>query len=200
MLAMGTSAALALGASPQATTDVAAEQETTTAMQTTTVAEPANVTFENQTSNGTVVVVEEVVVPEGGFVVIHEAEGAAQTTTEIGTETEVETEMGTETTVAAGAETQRYTAGAVLGNSTYLEPGVHENVTVELDEPLEESQVLIAMPHQDTNDNQQYEFPEADDPYTMDGQAVTDWANVTVEEDAGETTTVEGDETTTEET
>ncbi|MFC4449901.1 DUF7282 domain-containing protein [Halorussus aquaticus] len=196
MLAMGTSAALALGASPQATTDATMAQETTTAVgQTTTVAETANVTFQNQSSNGSAVVVERVVVPEGGFIAIHEAESAAQMTeTEMATETAMETP-----TAAAGEAAQRYTAGAVIGNSTYLEPGVHENVTVQLDQPLEESQVLIAMPHLDTNDNQQYEFPEADEPYTQAGQAVTDWANVTVEAGAAVTTTAAGAQTTTEE-
>lgn len=199
MLAMGTSAALALGAGPHATNDAAVEQETTTTPvgETTTVtADTANVTFQNQTSNGTAVVIERVVVPEGGFVAIHEAQNATGTTT-VGTETETETELGTETTtVAAGEAQQQYTAGEVLGNSTYLEPGVNENVTIQLNETLEESQVLVAMVHQDTNDNQQYDFPEADDPYTEDGQPVTDWAFVTVEEGANQTTTP-GAETTT---
>ncbi|WP_128478450.1 DUF7282 domain-containing protein [Halorussus pelagicus] len=200
MLAMGTSAALTFGATPQASSDVVAEQETTTAvettmMQTTTATGQASVTLGDQTSNGTAVVVEEVVVPEGGFVVIHEAESlqTTQMETEMGTETE--TAVGMETTAMDG-QTQQYAAGPVLGNSTYLEPGVHEDVTVRLDEPIEADQVLIAMPHMDTNDNQAYEFPETDDPYTVDGQAVIDWANVTVE--AGETTTVEDGETTTE--
>ncbi|WP_205427388.1 hypothetical protein [Halorussus sp. MSC15.2] len=201
MLAMGTSAALALGASPQATTDAAAEQETTTPVGQTTVAQTANVTFTNQSSNGSVVVVERVVVPEGGFIAIHEAESAGQAT-ETGTETETPTETAIETeiqtpTAAAGEAAQRYTAGAVIGNSTYLEPGVHENVTIRLDQPLEEGQILIAMAHRDTNNNQQYDFPEADEPYTQAGQPVTDWANVTVEVGAAVTTTPAGAQTTT---
>jgi PGF-CTERM protein len=36
------------------------------------------------------------------------------------------------------------------------------------------------MPHLDTNGNEEYDFPGADGPYTEDGSAVTDSANVTV--------------------
>jgi hypothetical protein len=192
MLALGTSAVMALGTSSHVTSDAAAEiaQETTTAPEGT-----ANVTFENQTSNGTAVVVQRVVVPEGGFVVIHNATNVSEQTAE--QETEFEGVTRTETTVSE-ARGQGYAAGEVLGNSTYLEPGVHEDVTVTLNETLEENQVLIAMLHRDTNDDQQYDFPEADDPYTEDDRPVTDWAFVTVEETANETTAA-GAETTTEE-
>jgi len=202
MLAVGTSAALAVGV----TTDHAAmaqdtttANETTTAMDQTTVAESASVTMADQTSNGSAVMVDEVTVPEGGFVVIHAAEAADGMATETEmTETmmEDETTMDNETMTEMetdGEMAQEYTAGEVLGNSTYLDAGTHEDVMVELDAPLNESQVLIAMPHLDTNDNQLYEFPEADDPYTEDGAAVIDWANVTVE-DAGETTVADDDE------
>jgi hypothetical protein len=70
--------------------------------------------------------------------------------------------------------------GAVIGNSTYLEPGTHENVVVPLDEPLESSTELVAMAHRDTNDNELYDFPDADGPYTTDGAPVVDSANVSV--------------------
>ena len=72
-------------------------------------------------------------------------------------------------------------------------------MTVELDRPLEEGQDLIAMPHRDPNDNRQYDFPEADAPDTQDGQAVTDWAFVTLQGAANGTTAAAGTETTTEE-
>ncbi|WP_158059346.1 DUF7282 domain-containing protein [Halorussus halophilus] len=48
--------------------------------------------------------------------------------------------------------------GTLLGNSTYLEPGDHENVTVTLNTSIGRSQVLVAVPHQDTNDNQRFDF------------------------------------------
>ncbi|MDF9747033.1 DUF7282 domain-containing protein [Natrinema salsiterrestre] len=144
--------------------------------------ETANVTFENQTSNGTAVVVNNTTLPEGGFAVIH----AAALTDENASENETVTNMS-----------EDYEPGEVLGNSTYLDSGEHENVTVELNESLEESQVLIAMAHQDTNDNETYDFPEADDPYTEDGEPVTDDAMVTLEEGMNETAdneTMEDDE------
>ncbi|NEU58137.1 hypothetical protein [Halorussus sp. MSC15.2] len=48
--------------------------------------------------------------------------------------------------------------GTVLGNTTYLEPGTHENLTVSLEMPIGRSQVLIATPHLDTNENQTFDF------------------------------------------
>ncbi|UPV74118.1 hypothetical protein M0R89_16455 [Halorussus limi] len=207
LMVVGTSAALAVGSGPAATGDAplaqdtetttenetAAEGETTQAEEATTTAEgqvgaeSARVTFLNQSAgftftgdqpNETTVMIERVVVPEGGFLVLHEARN---TTGEYATEGQVE-------------------VGAVVGNSTYLEPGVHSNVVVELNETVNSSQTLVAMPHRDTNDNRQYDFPEADEPYTRNGSPVIDTGYVIVEYDAidltfGETTTAAGDET-----
>lgn len=183
MLATGTSVALAVGAGSHAETDATMAQETTTAMGEAAQNETANVTFQNQSTNGTVVVVERVFLPEGGFVVIHEAQNATA-------------DNETETPAMDENETQQYVAGEVLGNSTHLASGVHENVTIVLNQSINESQVLIAMTHRDTNENRMYDFPEADGPYTEDGEAVTDWAFVTVEEGANQTA---ANETTTEE-
>lgn len=200
MLALGTSAALALGAGPHATSAPETAQETAIdAQEDTPTEEAANVTVENQTSNGSAVVVQEVTVPEGGFVVIHAANETEDEFSENETQFEGANETELEDAPAANDTAQQYTAGEVLGNSTYLEAGTHENVSVALNRTLNESQVLIAMPHQDTNDNQRYEFPEADNPYTADGQPVTDWANVTLEGAGNETTPDGGGETTTEE-
>lgn len=132
----------------------------------------ANVTFENQTANGSAVVVENATLPEGGFVVVHLATPENQSVNASGNET------------VDVALTRNLTAGAVVGNSTYLDAGTHENVTVTLDEPVTDDQYLIAMLHQDTNDNQTYDFPDADGPYTTDGEPVTDQGYVTVEENA----------------
>jgi hypothetical protein len=94
---------------------------------------------------------------EGGFVVIHS--------------TPVVPDNGT-------------AADSVIGNSMYLSPGVHTNVTVTLDEPINETQTLVAMAHQDTNDNQTYDFPGADGPYVdAGGNAIVDSATVTVGEE-----------------
>lgn len=213
LMVAGTSAALAAGAGPAATSDAPLAQgteTTTTANDTagserttvapnetaaaeTTVAEgqvgpeSARVTFLNQTAgftfdegepNQTTVLIERVVVPEGGFVVIHRAQNA---TGEYATEGQV-------------------SVGPVVGNSTYLQPGVHSNVAVELNASIDESQTLVAMPHRDTNDDQQYDFPQADGPYTENGSPVIDTGYVIIEYDAieanlGESTQTEDGET-----
>ncbi|WP_420181825.1 DUF7282 domain-containing protein [Haloarcula sp. KBTZ06] len=74
-------------------------------------------------------------------------------------------------------------SGDVVGNSEYLGAGSHEDITVTLDEPMDEDFTAVAMPHQDTNGNEAYDFPGDDDPYTQNGSAVTDSANVTIVEE-----------------
>ncbi len=114
----------------------------------------ASVAFENQTSGGYTVTVESVSLPDGGFVTIHDA-----------------------------SVTEGNTLGSVVGSSSYLESGTHENVTVRLEEPLSETGTLVAMPHTDDGDRV-YEFVSAnggsDGPYTADGGAVVASANVSV--------------------
>lgn len=139
--------------------------------------ETANVTFEDQESDGTVVTVEEVTVSEGGFVAFHDT----------------------------AALQEGDAIGSVIGVSDYLEAGTHENVSVTLFEvpgadfeeaALESDTNLTAMPHLDTNENETYDFVSQagaeDGPYTVDGAAVVDSAMVTV------TTESPGNETTTE--
>ncbi|MFC4550345.1 MULTISPECIES: DUF7282 domain-containing protein [Halorussus] len=163
--------------------DTTTEEENGGAAETTTAEgqQTAEVTFQNQSSDGETITIESVTLPEGGFVAIHDSsllEGDA--------------------------------VGSVLGNSVYLEAGTHENVTIKLARPIDETQTLIAMPHLDTNDNEVYDFVTSagnvDGPYTADGEAVTDSATVSVgeettteEENGGaEETTTEAVETTTE--
>ncbi|WP_435177697.1 DUF7282 domain-containing protein [Halorussus sp. AFM4] len=128
--------------------DGAAGQETTTRAETETTAGGAetttafvdldspDLTFDNQTSNGTAVTVSQAVLPDGGFVAVYLAENVS----------------GNFTTLV-GPEN----IGSRVGNSTYLGAGLSENVTIRLDRPLNESQLLIAVPHRDTNDNQQFD-------------------------------------------
>jgi PGF-CTERM protein len=143
-LALLVSAVVLVGAVPAgaAATTAAQQQET------------ASVAFEAQPSGGSTVVVENVTLPEGGFVVIHDA------------------------TLDDGN-----VLGSVVGSSTYLGPGTHENVTVRLDDPLSESGALVAMPHVDSDGDRTYEFVaqngEVDGPYTADGAPVVARANVT---------------------
>ena len=124
----------------------------------------AGITFVEQTPNDTIVMVERAVLPEGGFVVIHAAQNASA-------------EYATEENVAVGP---------VLGNSTYLGPGNHSNVVIQLDRPMTESQTLVAMAHRDTNGNQQYDFPEADGPYTYLDSPVIDTAYIIATDASGQ--------------
>ena len=121
-----------------------------------TLRSEASVSFDAQASGGNTVVVEEVYLPEGGFVTMHDS------------------------TLADGAVIE-----SIRGTSEYLEPGVHRNVEVTLDEPLETDDQPFAMAHKDTNDNQAYDFPssegEDDGPYTTDsGNIVMQQNDVTV--------------------
>ena len=131
-----------------------------------TTTDDASVSFENQTSDGTTVNVANVTLPDGGYVAIHNdslLDGDA--------------------------------VGSVVGVSEYLEPGTYENETVSLfnvsganftETQLNGSQTLIAMPHEETNENTTYDFVAtdgaADGPSISNGTAVTDDATVTVEE------------------
>ena len=130
----------AVAAQEQNETTTVSETETTAVGEetTTALADPNTVaiTFENQTSNGTVVNVSQAVLPDGGFITVHLAENVSGNFT---------------TTVTADMVGQR------VGNSTFLETGLNENVTIRLDQPLAESQMLIAVVHRDTNGNQQYD-------------------------------------------
>lgn len=158
------------GETTEATTTIApaTTAETTTAdEQTTTQAPAASVEFENQTSNGTVVTVRSVTVPDGGFVVVHDRR------------------------IVEGNVNE-----SLRGVSAYLESGTHENVSVRLDESLNESREVVAVVYRDSNENETFDFLASgrteDAPYVRPGSsvAVNDFAVVTVE-DAGETTTQE---------
>ncbi|WP_256391804.1 DUF4397 domain-containing protein [Natronoarchaeum rubrum] len=129
--------------------------------------ETASVSFEDQESDGTSVEVASATLPEGGFVTIHDS------------------------TLLEGEVT-----GSVIGVSEYLDSGDQEDIVVDLyegvpgaefdDDELTEDETLIAMPHLDTNDNEEYDFVESegedDGPYTEDGEPVIDDAEITVED------------------
>jgi hypothetical protein len=156
------------------------ETETPTEDDTETVDEQAAVAFLNQTTGGSTIVIDSVTVPEGGFVAIHD-------------------------TSLLDSEV----VGSVIGVSDYLEPGTQEEVEVNLfDVPgaefdqseLEEAQALIAMPHMDTDGDEEYGFVESDGeddgPYVRSGQAVVDIAYA-VTEAAEETPTATPEDTPT---
>jgi hypothetical protein len=58
--------------------------------------------------------------------------------------------------------------GQQLGVSEWLDAGKHEDVVVELEEPLEETAVVHAMVHLEDNGNDSFDFPDADQPATLD--------------------------------
>lgn len=135
-------------------------------------AEPlASVAFDNETaaSGETTVTVDSADLPDGGFVVIHDAN----------------------LTAGAGA------VESVIGNSVYLEPGVNEDVEITLDRELTENQTLVAMAHRDTDGDETFDFVSSDGstdgPYTAQGQAVTDSAEVTITESSLDGTAAEYD-------
>ena len=133
-----------------------------------TVTPEATVSFSAQETDGQTVVVDSVTMNKGGFVTIHDA------------------------TLQDGAVFE-----SVRGTSTYLEAGTHENVEITLDAPVEEDTTLIAMPHQDTDGDESYDFVDsegADDaPYVADGGAVVAAGDVTF---TGETMTTSMETTT----
>ena len=120
----------------------------------------ADVSMADQSSDGVTVTVDRVDMAEGGFVTVHDA------------------------TLLDGA-----TFDSVVGTSDYLEAGVHEDVTVTLEERLTGGQTLIAMPHQDTDGDENYTFVEsngtADGPYTANESAVTDASATIIEASVG---------------
>ena len=94
--------------------------------------------------------------------------------------------------------------GAIIGNSSYLEPGVYENLTIELNTTLNRTQVLVAVPHLDTNGNQTFDYNATraqqigeenatDHAYLSDGAPLGTTAYVTIGNDSSErgTTTTE---------
>ncbi len=124
-----------------------------------TVTPSATVSMSDQPTTGDSVVVDRVVLSEGGFVTVHDA------------------------TVTEGA-----VLDSIRGTSTYLSAGVHEDVRVSLDEPVTENTTLVPMAHRDTDGDENYTFAEskgsADGPYVGEDGAVVDTAAVTVGQDA----------------
>ena len=74
-------------------------------------------------------------------------------------------------------------SGTVVGSSDYIEAGSASDVEIALDTPFDGDATVVAMPHQDTDGDETYEFEfgsSVDAPYTANGSAVTDSAEVSV--------------------
>jgi hypothetical protein len=142
----------------------------------TSLAKQATITFANQTTNGTNVTVTNVTVPEGGFVAVHKT---------------------------SFLPPENKTQKSMIGTSGYLSPGVHHNVTIQLDTALEEDTPLLASPYRDTNGNESFEYLSSnarnDTPYAPPGStALISRANVTVNTNSASSFTESGAEGTTE--
>jgi len=84
-------------------------------------------------------------------------------------------------------ESQDGSVSSLLANSTYLESGTHENVTIPLNTSLPEETDVIAIAHNDTDGDQQ--FTLADDPYLSGNDPISDEATVSVSGNATSTNT-----------
>jgi uncharacterized surface protein with fasciclin (FAS1) repeats len=128
----------------------------------------ASVSFNDQASTDSVTVdVRSVYVPEDGYVAIHDS---------------------------TLLDDPPQVAGSVIGVSEYLEAGVYNGLEITLfdvpgkdfddDMVLEGDQLLIAMPHEETNMNEEYNFitsdGDEDGAYTEGGDPVVDPAAVAV--------------------
>ena len=117
----------------------------------------AGIRFADQRVNGSMVTVRSVTLPQGGFVVVHN-----------------------QSYLRGGDPTQ-----TAIGFSSYLSAGTHRNVSVTLaNGSIQQSQTLVAIPSQDTDNNRTYNYVRSDGfrdvPYTANNGAVTDRAAVTI--------------------
>ena len=73
---------------------------------------------------------------------------------------------------------------SIVGVSEYLEPGIHNEVEVALDEDISSTATIGAMPHADTDGDQTYDFQSSggatDGPYTLNGSAIIDFGTLTI--------------------
>jgi hypothetical protein len=129
LVVAGATAGMA-GAVGAASTDAGSDDTSAVSTDSAALTHVASVNMTNQTSGGTTVTVDEVYLSGGGFVTIHDAslnEGGAEV------------------------------LSSVRGSSAYLSPGNHSNVTITLDDPVENTSTLVAMPHKDTDGDRIYD-------------------------------------------
>lgn len=89
---------------------------------------------------------------------------------------------------------------SLRGTSGYLTAGKHTMIDITLDNPYINDGAIIVVPHQDTNDNEKYDFVtnngSVDSPYLgADGDPLVASANVTVNQHRTENTTERGTRT-----
>jgi flagellar protein FlaJ len=76
--------------------------------------------------------------------------------------------------------------GAVIGRTAYLQPGTHRNVVVDLYDRPPDQFTVVAVPHLDTNDNQQFDYTggEVDRTYPKGSYQVAVEVDITYDPDA----------------
>jgi len=80
--------------------------------------------------------------------------------------------------------------GPTIGETGYLEAGSQEGLEVDLSEPVDEDTTLYVLVHQDTNFNEEFDFPAEDGAYLDDaGEPVSTSIAYTVESTATPTAT-----------
>jgi len=152
--------------------------------------ETATVTFENQTSDGTSVVVQSASLSEGGFVAIYNASALDGNATSLLDGNATEDALGVseylEPANATNASDGNVTGGNATNVTVTLDANLTGNGTDAGNETLTGNQTLYAVAHRDSNDNRTFEFVTAnatdDGPYlAANGSVVADDAVVTFE-------------------
>ena len=194
----------AAGAIPATQISTATEKNTTTNTLSANQATPqsgSSIQFGDQQSDGKAVTVKSATLPEGGFIVIHEAISKTATSSSSSSSLSPPTSEATMgrrspmTTASRPRSPEQLSpepveVDSIVGVSEYLDPGTHRNVTVSLfDVPgkefersqLTESQdVASAELHHDTNSNNRFDFLTSDRttdkpyyvPYLLSGDRV----------------------------
>lgn len=129
----------------------------------------ATVVFDNQTTNGSAIIIENATLPEGGFVAIH----------------------------GPGYARQGVVSGSAITVSRYLEPGTHHNVTIQFSNGVPGAVSnssnfsgaygpLSAVLYRDTNGNKHYDYVDSlgqnDTSYRRGGTRVADQARVVTQQ------------------
>lgn len=119
---------------------------------------PATVTLNDQNARGVTVNIASAYLPDGGFVVLHDNRLLEEKALE-----------------------------SVIGNSAYKNPGTYEDLRIPVDpkQVSDGENLLIAMPHRNTNRSRKYDFVtsggEEDPPYVDPDDTNGDGTNVVID-------------------
>jgi PGF-CTERM protein len=130
----------------------------------------ATVLIDDQTTTGETVTVDSLNLPSGGFVVLHDKQA-----------------LGT-----GASDPDAITESSVVGTSTYLSAGTHQDVEVELTESVESGEQYLAMAVKDDG-SEEYET-SADDPFLVRGSPIWEPASFTVRDPTATATATPADD------